>query len=305
MPPDLLRAVEPREAAVIYRLPTVRSTFDGFEHLGRLASRTRDLVFDELILDMSEVKVFDAHMAAPLGAILARVADAFNEVDIVDVSGGVEKKLRKNRFLTRYRYEPLRDARRVAMPFRRLRLSGQDAFEDYVDQWVGRKGMPEMSAKASKMFKAKVFEIYQNAVTHSESDVGIFVCGQFFPKKNRLDFTIADAGIGIRETVRRYFENDRIGSVRSLRWALAPHHTTKRGRLPGGLGLQLLKDFTRLNGGKIQIASRFGFYEYSHGDENFRKMSADFPGTAVTIEVNTADESTYVLSDETAWDEIF
>ena len=46
-------------------------------------------------------------------------------------------------------------------------------------------------------------------------------------------------------------------------------------------------------------------YEYSDGAENFRKMSADFPGTAVTIEVNTADESTYVLSDETARDEIF
>ena len=291
---------------MIYHLRTVRSSFNGFERLGQLASSTRDLKFDELILDMSEVKVFDAHMAAPLGAILARVADAFNAVDIVDVPGGVEKKLRKNRFLTRYRYEPLRAARRTAMPFRRLRLlSGQGAFENYVEQWLGRKGMPEMSKKARKAFKRKVFEIYQNAVIHSESDIGVFVCGQSFPRKKRLDFTIADAGIGIRETVRRYFENDRIGSVRSMQWALAPHHTTKRGRLPGGLGLQLLKEFTRLNGGKIQIASRFGFYEYSHGDENFRKMSADFPGTAVTIEVNTADESTYVLSDEIASDKIF
>lgn len=291
---------------MIYHLPTVRSSFNGFERLGQLASSTRDLKFDELILDMSEVKVFDAHMAAPLGAILARVADAFNAVDIVDVPGGVEKKLRKNRFLTRYRYEPLRAARRTAMPFRRLRLlSGQGAFENYVEQWLGRKGMPEMSKKARKAFNRKVFEIYQNAVIHSESDIGVFVCGQSFPRKKRLDFTIADAGIGIRETVRRYFENDRIGSVGSMRWALALHHTTKRGRLPGGLGLQLLKDFARLNGGKIQIASRFGFYEYSRGDENFRKMSADFPGTAVTIEVNMADESTYILADEIASDQIF
>ena len=291
---------------MIYRLPTVRSSFKGFERLGQLASSTRDLEFDELILDMSEVKVFDAHMAAPLGAILARVADAFNAVDIVDVPDRVEKKLRKNRFLTRYRYEPLRAARRTAMPFRRLHLlSGQGAFENYVEQWLGRKGMPEMSRRARRAFKRKVFEIYQNAVIHSESDIGVFVCGQSFPRKKRLDFTIADAGIGIRETVRRYFENDRIGSVGSMRWALAPHNTTKRDRLPGGLGLQLLKDFTRMNGGKIQIASRFGFYEYSDGDDNFRKMSADFPGTAVTIEVNTADESTYSLADEIASDQIF
>lgn len=290
---------------MIYRLPSVRSTCKGFERLGRLASCTKDLVFDELMLDMSEVKVFDAHMAAPLGAILARVADSFNKVVIVDVPGKVEKKLRRNRFLTRYRYEPLRDSRRTAMPFRRIRLSGQGAFEDYVEQWLGRRGMPNMSRKARKVFKTKVFEIHENAVIHSESDIGVFVCGQFFPNQKRLDFTIADAGIGIRETVRRYFENDRIGSVRSLRWALAPQHTTKRDRLPGGLGLQLLKDFARLNGGKIQIASRFGYYEYSHGEENFFRMSTDFPGTAVTIEVNTADESTYVLADEVSSDKIF
>lgn len=290
---------------MIYRLPTVRSTFKGFERLGRLASCTKELVFDELMLDMSEAKGFDAHMAAPLGAILARVADAFNEVAIVDVPSKVERRLRRNRFLTRYRYEPLRDPRHTAMPFRRMRLSGQDAFEDYVDQWLGRRGMPEMSRKARKVLMANVFEIYENAVIHSESDIGVFVCGQFFPKQERLDFTIADAGVGIRETVRRYFENDRISSVRSLKWALAPRRTTKRGSLPGGLGLQLLKDFTRLNGGKIQIASRFGYYEYSYGEENFLRMSADFPGTAVTIEVNTADESTYVLSDEIASDEIF
>ena len=67
MPPDPTRTVEPREAAMIYHLRTVRSSFNGFERLGQLASSTRDLKFDELILDMSEVKVFDAHMAAPLG----------------------------------------------------------------------------------------------------------------------------------------------------------------------------------------------------------------------------------------------
>ena len=135
----LPNALQGLEAAMNYHLPTVRSTFKGFERLGRLASCTKDLVFDELMLDMSEVKVFDAHMAAPLGAILARVADAFNDVAIVDVPGKVEEKLRRNRFLTRYRYESLRDPRRTAMPFRRMRLSGQGAFEDYVDRWLGRR----------------------------------------------------------------------------------------------------------------------------------------------------------------------
>ena len=290
---------------MIYRLPTVRSDEEGFEHLGRLASAARDLFADELILDMSRVGFFDANMAAPLGAILALAADELNTVEIVDVSRKVEHILRRNRFLTRYRYASLDDTCRTTMPFRRLRLSDQGVFEDYVDRQLEAKDLPEMSLKASKVFKTKVFEIYQNAVSHSESAIGVFVCGQFFPNKSRLDFTITDAGIGIRETVRRYFNDSGIGSVRSLKWALQPHNTTRRGPQPGGLGLGLLQEFSRLNGGKIQIASRRGFYEYDGGGEIFCKMSADFPGTAVTIEINTADESAYVLADEVDPDDIF
>ena len=83
-------------------------------------------------------------------------------------------------------------------------------------------------------------------------------------------------------------------------WALKPSNTTKRGSQPGWLGLQFLQDFSRLNRGKIQIAIRFAFYEFNRGEKYFRKMSADSPGTAVTIEVNTTDTAIYVLATEAA-----
>ena len=72
----------------------------------------------------------------------------------------------------------------------------------------------------------------------------------------------------------------------------------RRHRLGNVLRTCLFRIFSRLNGGKIQIASRFGFYEFEGGAEIFRKMSADFPGTVVTIEINTADNAVYSLSAE-------
>ena len=274
---------------MIHRLSTVRSNLEGFECLGDLAKRARNLFADKLELDMSGVEFFDANMAAPLGAVLARVADNFNTVEIVAIPDSVERILRKNQFLTHFRYKSLSDDHRTTMPFRRLRLSDEGAFEEYIRRQFRGKGIPGMSKAAGRVFKKKVFEVYQNAVIHSESQIGIFACGQLFPRKNRLDFTIADAGIGIRGAVRRHFKNSRIGSIPALKWALKPSNTTKRGPQPGGLGLQFLQDFSRLNRGKIQIATRFAFYEFNLGAENFRKMSASFPGTAVTIEINTAD----------------
>ena len=290
---------------MIFYLQTVHSDREGFEHLGELAKAASDLFADRLELNMSQVRFFDANMAAPLGAILARVADELNVVEIVDVPAMVEKVLRKNRFLTNYRYETLDDTNRTTMPFRRLRLSDEGEFEEYVRRQLKGKGIPRMSEGLGKVFKKKVFEVYQNAVIHSESEIGVFACGQFFPQKQRLDFTLADVGIGVRETVRRYFKNNRIGSLPALKWALAPSHTTKSGKQPGGLGLKFLQDFVRLNKGKIQIASRFAFYESHGGEEHFEKMAADFPGTAVTIEINTADTAAYCLASELTPDDVF
>ncbi|MYB72255.1 MAG: sensor histidine kinase [Gemmatimonadetes bacterium] len=289
---------------MIHYLPTVYSNRQGFECLGELAKATEDLFADRLELNMSQVWSFDANMAAPLGAILAQVADKFNTVEIVAIPDEVEQVLRKNRFLTNYWYESLNDIDRITMPFRRLRLRDEGEFEEYIHRQLSGRGIPRMSERASRVFKKKVFEVYQNAVVHSESELGVFVCGQFFPQQHRLDFTIADVGIGIREAVRRYFNDTRISSLPALKWALKPYHTTKSGPHPGGLGLEFLQKFARLNKGKIQIASRFGFYELNCDKETFEGMAADLPGTAVTIGINTADEGVYVLKSEIDTDDV-
>lgn len=77
------------------------------------------------------------------------------------------------------------------------------------------------------------------------------------------------------------------------------------GSQPGGLGLKLLHEFARLNKGRIHIVSRFSFYEFNAGHESFAKLENDFPGTAVTLEVNTADTSAYCLASEVTREDIF
>ena len=289
---------------MIYYLPTINSNQEGYEYLAELAKATHSLFADRLELNFSRVGFFDANMAAPLGAVLARIADDLNSVEIVDVPPLIERILRKNRFLTQYRYEPLDDSNRTTMPFRRLQLSDEGLFEEYVKRELRGKGIPRMSEGLGKVFKKKVFEVYQNAVIHSESALGIFVCGQFFPQKRRLDLTITDAGIGIRESVRRFL-GVKISSVGAIRWALQEGHTTKKGSQPGGLGLKFLHEFVQLNKGRIQIASRFGFYEFHKGKETFEKMAADLPGTSVTIEINTGDTAEYCLASEVTPENVF
>ncbi len=291
---------------MIHYLPTVRSQKEGFDHLAELAAATKEIFNSSVELDFSRCGFFEANMTAPLAAVLTKLSvERFNRIKIVNIPTAIKKILCKNRFLVLYGYNPINDINQTVLPFIRLQLKDGNRFADYLNKHMNGKGIPRMTNAMDKMFRGSVFEVFQNVVIHSDSEPGVFICGQFYPQLHRLDLTIADAGIGVRTNVRRYLKNDNISSVGAIKWALQEGHTTKTGKQPGGMGLKFLKDFVELNGGKIQLVSRFGFYEYNRGVESFSKLTADFTGTAVNLEINTSDMCTYQLSSEISSKDIF
>lgn len=134
---------------------------------------------------------------------------------------------------------------------------------------------------------------------HSESELGVFACGQFFPKKHRLDFCVADAGIGIRRKIYKEL-GLRMNSDKAIEWALQEGNTTRKGNIPGGLGLQLIREFIAMNKGRIQIVSDRGYWEFSPQGETLTRIDIPFPGAVINIDIdiNTADTSAYRLRAE-------
>jgi len=290
---------------MIYALPSISNTKSGFDALALLAKSSSSLKFSDLEVDFKNCSFFAANMAAVLGAVLGRIELAFNTVRIVNVPEKVQTILRKNEFLKGFDFETLSDSNGTTLPFRRIQLDDTTRFDGYIRRHVRGKGIPIMSEALSSVFKRKLYEVFENAAIHSNSEMGVCCCGQYFPNKQCLDITIADAGIGIRQNVRRHLHNNDISSLDALRWALQEGHSTKTGPHPGGLGLQFLKEFIQKNGGRIRIASRLGYYIFYRGNETFSKLAADLPGTAVTISINTADTTEYCLNSEVSADEIF
>ena len=132
---------------------------------------------------------------------------------------------------------------------------------------------------------------------HSQTRLGIFCCGQFFPKRNQLNFSIADLGIGIRRNVVEH-TGLALDAAKAIVWATTGRNTTRRGAIPGGLGLKLLMQFVTLNGGNIQIVSDAGYWRWHGGQSSAIVLDQPFPGTAVSIEINTADTQSYMLTSE-------
>src|SRR5262245_39114967 len=90
------------EPSVIPYLPDLKSNFSGFVTLAALWGAAAPIEQSKLELDLSRCLWFDANMSAALAAVLARVADRFNSIEIVNVRAATESILRRNGFLTHF-----------------------------------------------------------------------------------------------------------------------------------------------------------------------------------------------------------
>jgi len=286
-------------------LPEIRHNQAGFEALVRLHAKTRDSFFDDIDIDMESVTWFDADMCAAFGAILYRLGDQVNTIRLLNIRPGVESILSKNGFLSHYGRENIPDRWGTTIPYRRFDVKDDRYFANYIEnELIHRSEMPSMSLGLLKKFRESIFEIFSNAVLHSRTEQGIFSCGQFFPARHRLNFSVADLGIGMRKNIKDNVGLD-LSAEDAIVWATQGQNTTKRGRVPGGLGLKLLGEFIDLNDGCIQIVSDAGYWRREDRTTVTAPVSDPFPGTVVTVEINTADANLYSLVSDLSAKDIF
>ena len=288
-----------------YILPEIRHDKAGFEQLSEFHSTARGCLFDDIEIDMEAIQWFDADMCAAFGAILHYLVNNINKVYLVNLQPQVNKILLKNGFLSHYGSKKIPDKWGTTISYHRFDIKDDRYFSRYVEnELISRAEMPEMSPELLKRFRSNIFEIFSNAVLHSRTELGVFSCGQYFPTRNRLDFTVADLGIGIRQNIKDV-KGLEMSSEEAIIWATKEYNTTKRDRVPGGLGLKLLREFIKLNGGCLRIVSGNGYWEQKCDKNYSTSFSHPFPGTVVTIEINTADKSSYCLAGELNSNDIF
>lgn len=291
-------------ATMIVPLRDVHSDYYGFGQLSRLADAIDTVEFEEVQLDMSEVTWFDANMSAPLGALLYGTSRNWNTATLVGLRPRVRDILTKNGFLSAYGGGKAPDTWGTTIRYQRFEPKDDRFFAAYAQSHLKGKGIPRMTGALRKKLLESIFEIFNNAVAHSETKLGIFACGQFYPRKHKLDFSVADLGMGIRENLSRRRKID-LDALAAIKWALTGTNTTKTDAIPGGLGLKLLRDFIELNRGRIQIVSDAGYWEFAAGKAHGRALPHPFPGTVVNVEINTADQNSYRLSTEVDPSDIF
>lgn len=276
-----------------YSLPNdLKGTRRGYERLCQLALQLNAVADTEFEIN-GLGEWCDGHLCAPLGAILALARDRNVNVRASErVSSRVKFTWGKNGFWPHIGGVQMRDEYDTSLAFEQFDADDEKRFAQYVARELLPKELPKMSDSAKKRFGSSVQETFNNAISHAgiEGQQRVFCCGQHYPHKNHIAFSIADVGVGFRHNVERFLGKPRPDCT-AIDWALDGGNTTK-GRL-GGLGLTLLWEWIQLNEGKLQIVSHHDFWEGDSQGVTREQLPHPFPGTVITLHINTWDDKSY------------
>ena len=284
-----------------FNLINIDTSFESYQQLINLYNENKDRQFETI--EISFQQWFAPNLSSALGGVMDKLLGDLNTIRFNDISPNILTTIQKNDFLSHFGYQRVTDINNTTIRYLKLKPSDGRYFHRYVlKELLDRPELSIMSSALKRKIAESIYEMFVNAQIHSESDF-IYTCGQFFPTKHTIEFTITDTGVGFRKRVNSRFEK-KLSSVQAIEWAMKDGHSTKQG-ISGGIGLAILKEFVILNKGKIQIISDDGFYQLDPNGVQTRLFSGSFPGTIINMEFKTDNVTSYSLISETESDELF
>ncbi|KYG71762.1 hypothetical protein EV198_1976 [Roseivirga ehrenbergii] len=277
----------------------LKTDYLGFNFLSELHKFTSSK--GKYKLDFQNVEWLEANLCAVLGAIIETNKAQGSDFEFINLNDRyIENTLRNNGFLNYIKQAHATPSKtHSGIPFRTFDLKDEEELEEYIYKYVLlAREVPNMSAGAKRKIFRSIFEVYQNSVMHSGANQ-VFVCGQFYKFKGRMALTMVEVGHTFKHNVTSHKPEYRsYDGVKSIEWAVKSGNTTKPNNETGGLGLDLIRSFLKLNNGKLQIRSADGYWEEKKGVKFVSSCSSNFEGSIVNIEFNLRDTNEYYTPEE-------
>jgi len=291
-------------AQKIISIPTLNDNASDFQQLFTIWNQANGY-FEDVRFDFSFCSFLRPNAVAFLGGLARLIESRFGSVTFdwsTIRNKAVMTNLCQNGFAGSFGY-PSSGWTGNSIPYREDKSLDMNGIMDYLTySWIG-KGWVHVSDRLRDAIAGKMWEVYNNAFEHSGTEIGVFSCGQHYWRQNDLILSVVDFGQGIPAKIRNYVGSDpRAQSLPAdacLRWAFARGNSTCPGDVARGLGLDLLKEFVRINQGKLEVYSNEGYAIVDNGGVRFENRAILFEGTVVHITLR-CDENLYRFSDEIA-----
>lgn len=280
-------------------VPTVNDNITDFNNLFSLWGQINDDGL-EVTFDFTDCMFLRQNAVAFLGGLTRQIQLHSGTVyyNLKTVNQKVYKNIEENGFLGTLGFGgPAQMGHSI--PYREDSVHDKDVLVNYLkEKWLGRDWIHVTDALRDAIV-GRMLEIYANAFEHGHSPIGIFSCGQHFPRRRELNLTVVDFGVGIPSNVRKYLNQMDLSADKCMEWAAHPGNTTKpKEKIPGGIGLDLLRDFVKITDGKLEIFSHEGYIMISQNDEKYLSRVPYFEGTLVNIKLHCDSKLYFKLAAE-------
>ncbi|MDN2584354.1 STAS domain-containing protein [Aquibium sp. ELW1220] len=266
----------------------LRANRQGFNVLNRLSASLADCGAAQIEINCKRVSWLDSHLCSALATICGPARARGCRVAFSNLQPNVRLVLSKIGLLSNKAV----DLHRTTIPLTAFKLHDEVEFAKYSRRHLARPEMPKMTdGLRNKVFEG-IDELFANSSLHSHSPFKVIASGQFYPQKRRLALAISDGGIGIGGSLAAAGQHFRTDAL-AIDYAMQPDTTSRRGYIPGGLGLNVLRQFIGGNGGKLTVVSGRGFWQQDADRVVKSELHEKFPGTAVIVEINTGDRRSY------------
>ena len=216
--------------------------------------------------------------------------------DVATMRGAVRTNLEQNGFAHAMGAD-LPPWKGNSIPYREDLYQDEDGVVGYLKvNWLGR-GWVNVSHDLANAIAGQMWEIYANAFEHSGTRVGVLSCGQYFKQRKELVLAVADFGVGIPSNARFHTGNATLPGGEAMQWAFTRGTSTAKKPGPRGMGLDLLKEFIKVNHGVLAIYSHDGYARINGSGETYQNLPVFFEGTLVQVTLR-CDDTYYALSNE-------
>lgn len=192
------------------------------------------------------------------------------------------------------------DTYHTTIPFMELPAKDINVIFKYLDENLFPKIKSKMnnSQSSEDSFISSISELTENVTTHSESKL-ITICGQYYPKLEKLGFSICDNGITIPSKILQTFPTMKtLYDHQLIDWSTQKGNSTKSESY-SGLGLFDTIESIMNGKGLLTIFSSHGYWKiYKNGKIISKDINAYFPGTIVLFEISTKqNDNDYKIND--------
>lgn len=238
-------------------------SYKTFIYLSNLQNEIKESVEDMIILDFRETKYIHAMFTSFIGA-LCIWAECYGKHIVYRMKKGT----RLYQYIIDsglYDYVSNREYssnNQNSIPFRTIQMDDESIIE-YTNSILAHTPV-QLTPMADEALFKNIYELFNNALVHSEAQNGIYGCGHWLPKKRELVFSVYDTGIGIQLI----------------------------NNIPRGVGLSSFLKFIRLNNGFLSIVSNDICYIYNNS-EKYHYLDHPIEGTIVSFIIRSDSEHIY------------